>query len=111
MVGPGCDTATPPVRSSQLAPAEAADITTPPGHIIVPAPSMGTFYRAEKPGAPPFVEVGQGVTADTELCLIEVMKLFTTLRAGVCGKVTRILVGDGTPITLGQPLFVVDTNA
>ena len=83
---------------------------TPPGHIIVSAPSLGTFYRAAKPGVPPFVDIGQAVTADTELCLIEVMKLFTTLRAGVGGTVTQICVADGDMIELGQPLFVIDPN-
>jgi acetyl-CoA carboxylase biotin carboxyl carrier protein len=98
-------------QPANATPAAPADITTPPGHVIVPAPCMGTFYRAEKPDAPPFVEVGDTVTEDSELCLIEVMKLFTSVRAGVHGKVTRILVADATPIRLGQPLFVVDTNA
>ncbi len=49
----------------------------PDGVIVVRAPYMGTFYRAPKPGAPVYVEVGSQVTTDTELCLVEVMKLFT----------------------------------
>lgn len=81
---------------------------TPDGHVVVSAPSLGTFYRAPKPGDPPFVEVGQVVAADTELCLIEVMKLFTTLRAGVNGTITRVLAIDGAMIELGQPLFEID---
>ncbi|MGE3598488.1 MAG: acetyl-CoA carboxylase biotin carboxyl carrier protein subunit [Dehalococcoidia bacterium] len=87
-----------------------ADAGTPHGHVIVPAPSMGIFYRAAKPGAPPFVEVGHIVKPDTELCLVEVMKLFTTINAGVHGRIEKILVGDGAAIELGQPLFVIDTN-
>ncbi len=83
---------------------------TPHGHIVVSAPSLGTFYRAAKPGVPPFVEIGQTVEPDTELCLIEVMKLFTTLRAGVKGTVSRICVADGDMIEMGEPLFVIDTN-
>ena len=83
--------------------------TVLPGHVVV-APSLGTFYRAPKPGAPAFVEVGQRVTPDTELCLVEVMKLFTTLRAGVTGTVSRILVADGEMITLGRPLFAIDLD-
>lgn len=99
---------TPP--SARGVTASSAPVTAPSGHVIVHAPSMGTFYRAEKPGAPPFVEVGQDVTPDSELCLIEVMKLFTTLRAGMHGKVSRIFVADATPIEFGQPLFLIDTN-
>ncbi|MDB6105829.1 MAG: acetyl-CoA carboxylase biotin carboxyl carrier protein subunit [Gammaproteobacteria bacterium] len=82
----------------------------PEGYISVSAPSLGTFYRAAKPGAPAFVEVGHRVTPDTELCLIEVMKLFTTLRAGVTGIVREVLVSDGEQIERGQPLFVIDGN-
>jgi len=99
---------TPPPASGVSA--SPAPVTAPSGHVIVHAPSMGTFYRAEKPGAPSFVEVGHEVTPDSDLCLIEVMKLFTTLRAGVRGKISRIFVADATPIELGQPLFLIDTN-
>lgn len=84
--------------------------STPDGQVLVHAPSLGTFYRAPKPGDPPFVEVGQVVTADTELCLIEVMKLFTTLRAGINGTVTKVLASDGAMIELGQPLFLIDAR-
>lgn len=80
------------------------------GHVVVNAPSLGTFYRSPKPGAEAFTQVGQAVEADTELCLIEVMKLFTTLRAGVKGKVVKILVEDGVMVEHGQPLFVIDPN-
>lgn len=105
----------PKAQSRQDSPTAAAKAPeapapTPDGHVVVTAPSLGTFYRAPKPGAPCFVEVGQAVMASTELCLIEVMKLFTTLRAGVPGRVTRILVEDGAMIELGQPLFVIDAR-
>lgn len=80
------------------------------GHVIVNAPSLGTFYRSPKPGAEAFTQVGEAVEADTELCLIEVMKLFTTLRAGVKGKVVKILVEDGVMVEYDQPLFVIDPN-
>jgi acetyl-CoA carboxylase biotin carboxyl carrier protein len=82
----------------------------PSGHVVVPAPSLGTFYRAPKPGAPSFIEIGQAVVPESELCLVEVMKLFTTLRAGVSGIVRQILVSDGDMIETGQPLFVVEPN-
>jgi biotin carboxyl carrier protein len=84
--------------------------TVPPGHIVVTAPSMGTFYRSEKPGAPPYVEVGTEVTPDTELCLIEVMKLFSSIRAGVRGRVARIFAENAATIAMGQPLFLIDTR-
>lgn len=97
-------------NSSPVPVAALAAPPTPPGHVVIEAPSLGSFYRAAKPGAPPFVEIGAEVTPETELCLIEVMKLFTTLRAGVSGKVTKILVADGAMIERGQPLFIIDAN-
>lgn len=102
--------------SAGAAPAPAAKghapaaAIAPEGCAFVTAPSLGTFYRAAKPGAAPFVQVGQDVDADTELCLIEVMKLFTTLRAGLAGKVREILVKDGELVEFGQPLFVIETH-
>ncbi len=71
----------------------------------VTAPLLGTFYRAPKPGAPPFVDVGSVVEADTVIAIIEVMKLMNTVRAGRAGRVTEILVGDGALVEYGQPLL------
>lgn len=79
----------------------------PDGAVIVRAPYMGTFYRAPKPGAPVYVEVGTKVGVDTELCLVEVMKLFTAVRAGMAGHVHAILATDGQMVAADQPLFVV----
>jgi acetyl-CoA carboxylase biotin carboxyl carrier protein len=80
------------------------------GQVIVNAPSLGTFYRSAKPGTAPFAQIGDLVEPETELCLIEVMKLFTTLRAGVKGRLVKILVDDGAMVEHDQPLFVIDTN-
>jgi acetyl-CoA carboxylase biotin carboxyl carrier protein len=80
------------------------------GLIAVRAPNLGTFYRAPKPGAPPYVEVGQRVEAATELCLIEVMKLFTSVHAGVAGVVRGVLVKDGELVEFDQPLFLIEAD-
>ncbi|MEO8753884.1 MAG: acetyl-CoA carboxylase biotin carboxyl carrier protein [Casimicrobiaceae bacterium] len=69
------------------------------------APLLGTFYRAPKPGASPFVEVGSVVQAETVIGIIEVMKLMNTVRAGRAGRVTEILVTDGALVEYGQPLL------
>lgn len=92
-------------------PAEPASAQSPPearvdGHVVT-APSLGTFYRAPKPGADPFVEIGGEVGADTQLCLLEVMKLYTGVQAGVAGVLVEVLVEDGALVEHGQPLFVV----
>lgn len=86
--------------------APAAQIV-PAGAIVVCAPYLGTFYRSPKPGSPPYVEVGSIVTAESELCLVEVMKLFTAVRAGVAGKVVQIMASDGELVAADQPLFAV----
>jgi len=73
----------------------------------VSAPLLGTFYRAPKPGAAAFVEVGSQVEEDTIIGIIEVMKLMNTVRAGVRGKVTQILSGDGALVEYGETLMRV----
>ncbi len=88
--------------------AEAAD--WPEGAVVIRAPYLGTFYRAPKPGAPSYVEVGSIVTAESELCLVEVMKLFTTVRADSGGTVHAILASDGALVEADQPLFVIVAN-
>jgi acetyl-CoA carboxylase biotin carboxyl carrier protein len=80
----------------------------PASWLAVTAPNLGTFYRAPKPGTPPFVEIGQAVEADTDICLIEVMKLFTTLKAGRKGIVRRACVKDATMVEFGATLFYIE---
>ena len=83
-----------------------------PDHwIAVRAPNLGTFYRSPKPGAPPFVAPGQTVEPMTELCVIEVMKLFTSVFAGVSGVVRRVMVEDSELVEFNQPLFLVEPDA
>jgi acetyl-CoA carboxylase biotin carboxyl carrier protein len=77
----------------------------------VVAPLLGTFYRAPKPGEPPFVEVGAQVEAETIIGIIEVMKLMNTVRAGVQGTVVDILARDGALVEYGEVLLRVRTSA
>lgn len=72
---------------------------------------LGTFYRAPSPGAPPFIEIGSDVRADTTVCLIEVMKLFNTLKAGVEGRVSHILVENAAMVEYDQALIVIEPKA
>jgi acetyl-CoA carboxylase biotin carboxyl carrier protein len=75
--------------------------------VDVPAPLLGTFYRAPKPGAAPFVEVGSAVDEDTVVAIIEVMKLMNTVRAGVRGVVAEIRAQDGALVEYGEPILRV----
>jgi acetyl-CoA carboxylase biotin carboxyl carrier protein len=71
------------------------------------APLLGTYYRAPKPGAPPFVEVGSVVEEDTIVGIIEVMKLMSTVRAGTRGTVADIVAKDGELVEYGETLMRV----
>ncbi len=95
-----------PAQTSPSPPILAPAAPDPTLHDVA-APLLGTFYRAPKPGAPPFVEVGAHVEADTIVAIIEVMKLMNTVRAGVRGTVTEILVADGALVEYGEPLMRV----
>ena len=78
------------------------------GVLTIKAPMLGTFYRAPKPGASPFVEVGQVVDEDDTVCVIEVMKLFSTIKAGVQGRIVNVLAEDSQMVEFNQPLFLVE---
>jgi acetyl-CoA carboxylase biotin carboxyl carrier protein len=76
-----------------------------PGLISVRAAMVGTFYRAPKPGAPPFVDIGAEVTEHTVIGIIETMKLMNATSAGASGKVVEILVPNGEIVEAGQVLM------
>ena len=84
-----------------------ASANTDPSVHQVESPLLGTFYRAPKPGAQPFVDIGSPVEENTVVAIIEVMKLMNTVRAGVRGTVTEILLDDGALAEFGQPLLRV----
>lgn len=106
--------AAPASRAATTAPPSAAwsTVAAANGNLVtVRAPNLGTFYRSPKPGAPPYVEIGQEVEPDTEICLIEVMKLFTTVRAGMRGIVREVCVADSEMVEGEQPLFLIEPRA
>jgi acetyl-CoA carboxylase biotin carboxyl carrier protein len=73
----------------------------------IDSPMLGTFYRAEAPGAAPFVEVGAKVDPDTTVCIIEVMKMMNSVPAGVSGTIAEIVAENGQLVEYGEPLFRV----
>ncbi|MEI9965994.1 MAG: acetyl-CoA carboxylase biotin carboxyl carrier protein [Caulobacteraceae bacterium] len=102
--------APPPEPAPNAAPAPAAKTVAPsadPDLTDVPAPLLGVFYRAPKPGEPPFVEVGQTVEPDTVIGIIEVMKLMNSVRAGVAGEVVEILADNAALVEYDEPLIRV----
>jgi acetyl-CoA carboxylase biotin carboxyl carrier protein len=101
-----------PEQEKWLASADAAPTAPafPSGACIVKSPMVGIFYCAPEPGATPFVKVGQRATAETTVCIIEVMKLMNSVQAGSPGVVTHILVKDGEAVEFGQALVVIDPS-
>ncbi len=79
----------------------------PEGMVPVTAPLLGTFYVAPEPGAPPFVKIGQAVTEDTTVGLIEVMKVFNSVRAAVNGTIVEVVAQNGQFVEFGQTLYIV----
>jgi acetyl-CoA carboxylase biotin carboxyl carrier protein len=75
--------------------------------LTVEAPMLGTFYRAEAPGQPPFVEVGSRVDPDTTVCIIEVMKMMNSVPAGVAGTIAEVCEESAQLVEYGQALFRV----
>lgn len=108
--------AEPPSATSAPAPStSAAPRAAPPasgaessGLVAITAPMLGAFYRSPKPGDPPFVEIGSIVNENDTVCLIEVMKTYTTVPAGVRGRVAKILVENTEMVEHKQPLFLIE---
>jgi acetyl-CoA carboxylase biotin carboxyl carrier protein len=95
-------------RPAAAAPAPAAKpAAIPEGMAAITAPLLGTFYVAPEPGAPPFVKIGEQITEDTTVGLIEVMKVFNSVRATVKGTIVELVAQNGQFVEFGQPLFIV----
>lgn len=75
--------------------------------VAIKSPMVGTFYASPSPDAKPFVQVGSVVDEDTDVCIIEAMKVFNNIKAEIRGTIARILVTNGQTVEFGQPLFLV----
>jgi acetyl-CoA carboxylase biotin carboxyl carrier protein len=95
--------AAPAAAAPAAAPAEAAAPAASGKEI--PSPMVGTFYSSPSPESPPFVKVGQKVTPDTVVCIIEAMKVMNEIKAEVSGTVTEVAAENGQPVQFGQALF------
>jgi acetyl-CoA carboxylase biotin carboxyl carrier protein len=109
---PASASATPPLPKPVIEPAlaevaQARSASLAADEVLIKAPMVGTFYAGPKPGAPNFVNVGEAVSADTVLCIVEVMKLMNNIEAGVEGSVTKIFVTNEQPVEYGQPLMII----
>ena len=113
-IAPAADVPPPAAASTPSKPAPSAvtrgteDATLPAGLVAIQAPMIGTFYRAPAPHLPPFVEEGASVKAEDTVCLIEVMKLFNTIKAGVPGKIVRILAQNAAAVKRDEILMIIE---
>jgi acetyl-CoA carboxylase biotin carboxyl carrier protein len=96
-----------PAPSSEPAPLGQEAGAARAGEVDVPAPLLGNFYEAPRPGDPPFVRPGDKVDEETVIGIIEVMKLMNPIRAGVSGTVVAILAQNGAAIEEGDALIRV----
>ncbi|SOC38724.1 acetyl-CoA carboxylase biotin carboxyl carrier protein [Salinicoccus kekensis] len=90
--------AQPTAKAAEAAPAEKDGV-------LVKAPMVGTFYKAPSPESDPFVSVGDKVTNESVVCILEAMKLFNEIQAETSGEIAEILVEDGEMVEYDQPLF------
>ena len=97
--------------ATQLAEGEAPpaqeETAADEGLVPIRSPMVGTFYTSPNPDAPPFVQVGSTVGANTVVCIIEAMKVFNEIAAEVSGTIERIVAADQEPVEYGQELFLV----
>jgi len=96
-------TAAPVAAEAPAAPAEEKGVTT------IKSPMVGTFYSAGSPDSPAFVKVGQKVSEDSVVCIIEAMKVMNEIQAEMSGTITECLVENGGAVEYGQPLFKIKT--
>ena len=79
--------------------------------LTIKSPMVGTFYKASGPDAAPFAKVGDRIGPEKTVCIVEAMKVFNEIPAGVSGQIVAILVENGAAVEFGQPLIKVDPGA
>jgi acetyl-CoA carboxylase biotin carboxyl carrier protein len=93
--------------AAQGAPAAATGNGEEAGLNPIRSPMVGTFYSAASPDAKPFVSVGSTVDEETDVCIIEAMKVFNNIKAECRGTIAKVLVANGQTVEFGQTLFLV----
>jgi acetyl-CoA carboxylase biotin carboxyl carrier protein len=99
---------TAPAALPQPQPIAAEQLESAAHLVAVEAPMVGTFYRAPKPDAPPFVAEGDVVKEGQVLCIVEAMKLMNEIEAKVSGRIVKVVVENGQPVEFGQSLFLME---
>lgn len=100
----------PPAPAAIASTGETSETAAPSsdeGLVEIKSPTVGTFYASPQPGDPPFVKIGDRVSADTVVCIVEAMKVFNQIVAEVSGSIAKMVVNDGDAVEFGQVLFLV----
>jgi len=105
---PTTPAAPPPVAAPSAPETKTAD--EPANTTVIKSPMVGTFYAASSPDTPPFVKVGDTITPEKTVCLIEAMKVYNEIQAECSGKIVAVLVNNGATVEFGKPLFRVATE-
>ena len=100
-----------PAAAEAAAPSAPAASAAEARMLVIKSPMVGTFYKASGPDSAPFVKVGDRIGPEKTVCIVEAMKVFNEIPAGVSGQVVAILVENGAPVEFGQPLIKVDPEA
>jgi acetyl-CoA carboxylase biotin carboxyl carrier protein len=96
-----------PATAAAPAPSAPAEESAGAQGETIDSPMVGTFYSAASPDAAAFVQVGDSVTPETTVCIVEAMKVMNEIKAEKSGVIKEILVGNSQPVEYGQPLFVI----
>lgn len=99
--------APPPPTPAPASPAAPPTAPQPEKTVVIESPMVGTYYTSRAPDTPPLASVGSVVHPGTIVCIIEAMKVFTDIPAGVSGTVVEVLAKNGQAVEYGQPLFRV----
>ena len=109
----------PEAAAPQASPAESSAANSPANQpppeddrnlTFINSPMVGTFYAKPNPDAELFVKVGDLVTPETTVCIVEAMKVFNEIPAEISGRIVAVLVENEEPVEFGKPLFKVDTG-
>lgn len=105
---PAASTSQQPETSPKTVETKPSTTSSTTNYITIKSPMIGTFYRAPKPDAPNFVNVGDEIKPGQVVCIIEAMKLFNEIESEVAGRIVKVLVENASPVEYDQPLFLVE---
>ncbi len=97
-----------PARAAESGASGASAPISAKNTVAIKSPMVGTFYASPKPDAPPYVKVGDMISPDTVVCLIEAMKVFNELPAEISGRIVAVVAESGAPVEYGQTLFEIE---